>query len=173
MFYMVQKNKHESQKKRTYFMKKLLLAVATLSTVAAFATPVEVDWKAGETMPSAVARPYCGFLPDGKFLLVGGSNFENDKKVYYPYIYLRALDGTWKKLNELPIGVADGVSCETPRGVFCAGGTDGVTTFSEAFIMSVSPSSSRKRNARRSGSSLDAASSYLAAVFSEIPLLCR
>ena len=29
---------------------------------AVTATPVEVDWKAGETMPAKVARPFSGFL---------------------------------------------------------------------------------------------------------------
>ena len=54
-------------------MKKLLLLVAGLVAVTAFATPVEVDWKAGETAPAKVARPFAGFLPDGRFVVAGGS----------------------------------------------------------------------------------------------------
>ena len=130
-------------------MKKLLLAVATLSTVAAFATPVEVEWKGAETMPTAVARPFAGFLPDGTFLLAGGSNFENGTKVYTRGVFLRAVDGTWSKVGDLPRGIAEGVTCETPNGVFCAGGTDGKTTFKDAFIISAARSGSEPYHLER------------------------
>ncbi len=97
------------------------------------ATPVEVDWKAGETAPAKVARPFAGFLPDGRFIVAGGSYFEGGKKMYSADINVRELDGTWKKVGELPHPVAEGVCCETPNGIFCAGGTDGEKTFDEAY----------------------------------------
>ena len=108
-------------------------AFCVVCTATAFATPVEVDWKAGETMPAKVARPFSGFLSDGRFLVAGGSYFENGKKVYSADIHVRELDGTWKKVGELPHPVAEGVCCETPNGIFCAGGTDGEKTFDEAY----------------------------------------
>ena len=114
-------------------MKNVLLAIAATVASTAFATPVEVDWKAGETMPAKVARPFSGFLSDGRFLVAGGSYFENGKKVYSADIHVRELDGTWKKVGELPHPVAEGVCCETPNGIFCAGGTDGEKTFDEAY----------------------------------------
>ena len=114
-------------------MKNVLLAIAATVASTAFATPVEVDWKAGETMPAKVARPFSGFLSDGRFLVAGGSYFENGKKVYSADIHVRELDGTWKKVGELPHPVAEGVCCETPNGIFCAGGTDGEKTFYEAY----------------------------------------
>ena len=86
------------------------MACAVACTSIALATPVEVDWKAGETMPVAVARPFGGFLPDGSFLVAGGSNFENGKKVYRADIHVRAQDGTWKKIGDLPQGIAEGVT---------------------------------------------------------------
>ena len=118
-------------------MKKLLLLVAGLFAVTTFATPVEVDWKAGETAPAKVARPFSGFLPDGRFVVAGGSYFEGGKKMYSADIAVRELDGTWKKVGELPRAVAEGVSCETPNGIFCAGGTDGSAKFDGAFLLSV------------------------------------
>ena len=94
--------------------KTLVLIIAAAICSAAFATPVEVDWKAGETMPAKVARPFAGFLPDGRFVVAGGSYFEGGKKMYSADIAVRELDGTWKKVGELPRVVAEGVSCETP-----------------------------------------------------------
>ena len=118
-------------------MKNVLLAVATVAVAAAFATPVEVDWKAGETAPAKVARPFAGFLPDGRFVVAGGSDFVDGKKVYRSGIYTRELDGKWSKVGELPSVVAEGVCCGTPKGVFCAGGTDGKDKLFNAFLLSV------------------------------------
>ena len=119
-------------------MKNVLLAIAATVASTAFATPVEVDWKAGETLPAKAARPFSGFLPDGRFVVAGGSDFEGGKKMYSADIAVRELDGTWKKVGELPHPMAEGVCCETPFGLFCAGGTDGQTAFSEAFVLSCS-----------------------------------
>ena len=124
-------------------MKKLLLLVAGFVTTAAFATPVEVDWKAGETAPAKVARPFSGFLSDGRFVVAGGSDFVDGKKVYRSGIYARELDGKWSKVGELPRAVAEGVCCETPKGIFCAGGTDGQTKFAEAFLLTVEDGAAR------------------------------
>lgn len=104
-------------------------------TTSVFATPVEVDWKAGETAPAKVARPFAGFLPDGRFVVAGGSDFEGGKKMYSADINVREQDGKWTKVGELPRAVAEGVSCETPKGIFCAGGTDGGTKYKNAFIL--------------------------------------
>ena len=112
------------------------MACAVACASAAWATPVEVDWKAGETMPVAVARPFGGFLPDGTFLVAGGSNFEGGSKAYVADINIREQDGTWKKIGNLPRALSDGVCCETPNGIFCAGGTDGNAKFVDAFLLS-------------------------------------
>ena len=68
-------------------------AFCVVCTATAFATPVEVDWKAGETMPAKVARPFSGFLSDGRFLVAGGSYFEDGKKMYSADISVRELNG--------------------------------------------------------------------------------
>ena len=70
---------------------KFFLSVAgMLCAGAAVASPVAVDWKAGETAPAKVARPFAGFLKDGTFLVAGGSDFVDGKKVYRSGIYARA-----------------------------------------------------------------------------------
>ena len=112
------------------------VACAIACASVALATPVEVDWKAGETMPVAVARPFGGFLPDGTFLVAGGSNFEGGSKAYIADINIREQDGKWKKVGDLPRALSDGVCCETPKGIFCAGGTDGNSKFVDAFLLS-------------------------------------
>ncbi len=117
-----------------------VLAAAALALAfapAKAATPVAVSWKAGETMPSKVARPFSGFLPDGSFAVAGGSDFEGTNKVYRADVSVRAPDGKWTKAGDLPHPVAEGVSCETPKGIFCAGGTDGVNVFDDAFLLAV------------------------------------
>ena len=124
--------------------------LALFTLVAAAKSPVAVEWRgAGETFPAAVARPFAGFLPDGSFLIAGGSDFENGKKVYLADVSLRAPDGTWKKIGALPRGVAEGVTCETPIGIFCGGGTDGKTKFVEAFLLSASRAASEPYHLER------------------------
>ena len=120
-------------------MKSILVPFLALFSLSAFAaSPIAVEWRGtGETFPAAVARPFGGFLPDGSFLVAGGSNFENGKKVYCVDINVRAQDGTWKKIGDLPQGIAEGVTCETPKGIFCGGGTDGKKKFSDAFLLTV------------------------------------
>ena len=119
--------------------RRLVLAAACAACAAAMASPVAVEWKAGETMPAKVARPFAGFLPDGRFLVAGGSYFEGGKKMYSADILVRELGGTWKKVGELPHPVAEGVSSAVELGkkgvLFCAGGTDGKTAFAEALLL--------------------------------------
>ena len=123
-------------------MKTIGKAAAIVAAAAcagmALASPVAVEWKnPGEIAPAKVARPFAGFLKDGRFLVAGGSDFVNGKKVCRSGIYARELDGTWAKAGELPRPVAEGVSCETPKGLFCAGGTDGAAAFRDAFLLSL------------------------------------
>ena len=125
-------------------MKRLLLIGWTALAVPCLAaTPIAIDWGAAETAPVKVARPFAGFLPDGSFLVAGGSDFVDGKKVYSSGIYARELDGKWSKVGELPHPIAEGVSCETPKGIFCAGGTDGTTVFDGAFLLTVESGASR------------------------------
>ena len=110
-------------------VKAVITAAIALAVVVLNATPVAVEWKAGETAPAKVARPFHGFLPDGRFVVAGGSDFVDGKKVYRSGIYARELDGKWSKVGELPRPVAEGVSCAVEidkKGfVFCAGGVVG------------------------------------------------
>ena len=124
---------------------KSLVWVALLAPVAQ-ATPVEVQWEAVETLPVKVARPFGGFLPDGAFLVAGGSDFVDGVKVYGDSVCVRRANaaaetarGTgagdvWTVVGRLSHRVAEGVSCEVPTGVFCAGGTDGDTDYADAYI---------------------------------------
>ena len=117
------------------------LIVGAFAATATFATPVAIEWKAGETMPAKVARPFSGFLSDDSFIVAGGSSFEGGKKMYSVDITVREKAGTWKKAGVLPHPVAEGVCCAVEldqKGfVLCAGGTDGETTFAESFLLTV------------------------------------
>ena len=119
-------------------MKTILASFLSVASAFAFAgSPVAVEWKASEQFPAAVARPFGGYLADGSFILAGGSFFKDDVKTYAKDVFMRAADGKWAKVGELPRAVAEGVACETAKGIFCAGGTDGKTKFSDAFLLSV------------------------------------
>ena len=119
-------------------MKRISCMVAAALALPAFAvSPVAVEWKGLEQMPKAVARPFGGFLPDGSFVVAGGSYFEDGVKKYSDNVCVRSADGKWSKVGELPHDVADGVTCETPNGIFCAGGTDGEKKFADAFVLAV------------------------------------
>lgn len=114
-----------------------MILTATGMILTAGATPVAVDWKATETAQVKVARPFAGFLADGSFLVAGGSDFEGTNKVYRRDVVVRSADGKWARVGELPRPVAEGVSCETSKGIFCAGGTDGTKVFDDAFLLTV------------------------------------
>lgn len=120
------------------YVKTLALALS-FAAFDLLATPVAFDWQAPERAPAKVARPFGGFFPDGRFIMAGGSNFENGQKVWTDGIYLREKNadgkGVWKKIGVLPRKMSDGVTCETGKGVFCAGGTDGKAVFREAFLL--------------------------------------
>ena len=123
-------------------MKTLMtsIAAATCAALFAHATPVSVEWKPAEKMPASVARPFSGFLPDGRFVVAGGTDFVAGEdgmreKRCFVNTFFRAPDGTWTQGDPLPHIVGEGVSCETPRGVFCAGGYDGANVFSDAYLL--------------------------------------
>ena len=123
-------------------VKAVISAAIAFAAVVSNATPVAVEWKSGETMPAKVARPFAGYLSDGRFVVAGGSYFEGGKKMYSADINVRELNGKWGNVGDLPRAVAEGVSCVVEinkKGfVFCAGGTDGQSSFSDAFVLSFS-----------------------------------
>ena len=113
----------------------LLFVFSFFSASSLLASPVAFDWKPGETAPFKAARSFHGFLPDGSFLVAGGSDFRDGKKVYLDNIAVRVKDGKWDLGGRIPDKAAEGVSCGTKKGVFCAGGTDGKVEFKKAFIL--------------------------------------
>lgn len=105
-----------------------------MNILTLLATAVALNWGTPETCPAKVARPFGGYLADGSFLVAGGSNFEGDTKVYTKDVFVRSPAGEWTKVGVLDKNVAEGVTCEIPGGIFCAGGTDGVNVFSDAYV---------------------------------------
>ena len=118
------------------FKKLVVLSLSCIyGSFSLSAAPVAVDWKDPETSPLKSARAFHGFLPDGSFLVAGGSDFKDGKKVYLDDIAVRVDDGSWDLVGRIPYKAAEGVSCRTKKGVFCAGGTDGKVEFKKAFIL--------------------------------------
>ncbi len=106
-----------------------------IKSLAILATAVAINWSSPEDMPTKVARPFGGFMPDGTFLVAGGSDFQNDVKVYTKDVFLRSADGkTWTKLGVLEKETAEGLTCETAKGIFAAGGTNGKEVYKDAFL---------------------------------------
>lgn len=124
-------------------MKFFVTSLAALTVGMAVATPVEVNWGGSETLPAKVARPFSGFLPEGAFLVAGGSDFVETTnpdgsvartKAFSDVVQIRDASGKWTQVGKLAHPVAEGVSCEVPGGVFCAGGTNGAETFADAYV---------------------------------------
>lgn len=113
----------------------LLFVFSFFSASSLLASPVAFDWKPSETAPFKAARSFHGFLPDGSFLVAGGSDFKDGKKAYLDDVAVRTTDGRWNLVGRIPYAVAEGVSCGTKKGIFCAGGTDGKVEFKKAFIL--------------------------------------
>lgn len=115
-------------------MRKLLISLSLLMGFTALATPVEVKWNQRVELPCKVARPFSGFLPTGEFIIIGGSDFVNGQKTWTRNIIVREENG-FKVAGEFDYPVAEGVSVETEKGLFCAGGTDGRTVFKSAILL--------------------------------------
>lgn len=109
---------------------------------SAHATPVEFSWgseKVGLPSSHGVARPIYGYLPGGRFIVAGGSSFVDGKKVFRKDINIRDLNGRWaEEVGHLLEPLAECVTCETPQGVFFAGGTNGECTRDMAAMLNVS-----------------------------------
>ena len=123
-------------------MKRLLSFAIILSAMHALhASPVSFEWNEPGTMPAKAARPFAGFAGDGSFLFAGGTDFASVDdgsivKVYGQKIFSLSPDGVWTEKGELPHRVGDGVACEVDGKIFCAGGTDGVADFMDAYLIS-------------------------------------
>ncbi len=131
------------------FRKRLLpFLFAVSGCTALWAAPVALDWKDGEVAPLKSARAFHGFLPDGSFVMAGGSDFKDvvpsgsgsgeavsPQKFFRKDIAIRSKDGKWSKCGELERALGEGVSCITKKGVFCAGGTDGSNVFRDSFLL--------------------------------------
>ncbi len=121
---------------------RAILAVAVFLTALVNASPVAFDWRASESCPIKSARSYHGFLTDGTFIVAGGSDFVTERtpsgkseKVYLREVFARSTSGVWTEIGRLPIGLAEGVTCSTPIGLFCASGTDGKNKYTDSFII--------------------------------------
>lgn len=93
-----------------------------------------------------VSACYAG-ITEGQLLIAGGCNFpdvpaaEGGKKKFYQGIY--AADATvdsvliWRKVGELPVAAAYGVSVSTPQGIICVGGTNVDGSLSSVYRLSL------------------------------------
>lgn len=95
-----------------------------------------------------VSACYAG-ISDGQLLIAGGCNFpevpaaEGGKKRFYQGIY--AVDAVatdsvlnWRKVGELPVAAAYGVSVSIPQGMICVGGTNADGSLSSVYRISLS-----------------------------------
>ena len=120
-------------------MRSLLLSACFAGiALASPATPVAVEWKEPQRLPASVARPFCGFVEDGLFIVAGGTTHDGTTKRYVRDVYLLSgkaegrtsenaakdaaidPDGIQKaRIGELPdgVGFAEGVSASVPSGL--------------------------------------------------------
>ncbi|MCM1109571.1 MAG: cyclically-permuted mutarotase family protein [Clostridium sp.] len=83
----------------------------------------------------------------GALLVAGGCNFpgipasEGGKKVYYDKVFRLddplAETSRWQEVGRLPHPTAYGVSVTVPEGVVCIGGTDGLRSLSDVYLLAL------------------------------------
>lgn len=106
-----------------------------------------------------VSACYSGIL-NGNLLMAGGCNFpdvpasEGGKKKFYRGIYAATINSdtvlAWRKVGELPVAAAYGVSVSCQDGIICAGGTDGKNSLTSVYKISWN------ENNRKAGKNLKA-----------------
>lgn len=123
-------------------MKKLLIVCLILAGCAAPEVKNETVWTVQQMQGAPAEEPgielgvsacYAG-VHNGMLMMAGGCNFpeipasEGGKKRFYRGIYVSdaSVDSVlvWKKIGELPVEAAYGVSVSTPQGIICVGGTN-------------------------------------------------
>lgn len=79
---------------------------------------------------------------EGRLVVAGGCNFpdvpaaDGGQKVFYDDVFV--LDEShWSSCGKLPHTVAYGSSVTTPDGILCIGGTDGVQSYSDVFLLNI------------------------------------
>lgn len=92
-----------------------------------------------------VSACYSGIL-SGNLLVAGGCNFpgvpasDGGKKKFYRGIYAATINTdmvlAWRKVGELPVASAYGVSVSCPDGIICIGGTDGKDALTSVYKIS-------------------------------------
>ncbi|MDO4550774.1 MAG: cyclically-permuted mutarotase family protein [Planctomycetia bacterium] len=98
----------------------------------------------GGNGPQGVSGAFAGMLGD-TLIVAGGCNFpevpvtEKGQKVFYREIWgmRKPLEegSQWKKLGELPKGVAYGVSATAQAGIICVGGKDNQESFRSTWLL--------------------------------------
>ena len=93
-----------------------------------------------------VSACYAGSV-DSQLLIAGGCNFpdvpaaEGGKKQFYSGIYAADIANdsvfVWRKIGELPIAAAYGVTVSTPQGIICVGGNNGERALSAVYCISL------------------------------------
>lgn len=96
-----------------------------------------------------VSACYAGMI-DHQMIMAGGCNFpevpaaDGGTKRFYKGIYAACITQdsilSWRKVGELPVSAAYGVSVSTPQGVICAGGTNAEGALNAVYRISLSDS---------------------------------
>ena len=117
---------------RNIFLAACGLAAAACGTDAVRITPLQGFPCDEEGIAKGVSACYAGIL-DGELVMAGGCNFPGlpprlgGAKKYYDGIYAaRRGDDTlvWRRIGDLPLPAAYGVSVTTPEGIVCIGGNN-------------------------------------------------
>lgn len=118
-------------------LKRICLAITFfLSVLILQARPILHQYKGTSlhvTPTEGLAAFFAGMV-DGQAVVAGGANFpdvpcaEGGTKRYYDEIRTLGHDGQWSVTGHLPMALANGAGCTTPKGLLCVGGagSDGI-----------------------------------------------
>ena len=120
-------------KTQIYNAAKMLLAMTlALAGVGCHSThepTVTVTWSEGPSLPIGLGGHVAAVLPEG-IVVAGGSNWENEKKIWRDEIWLLDGSGHWKQAGKLPFGMTLPAAAVRDDKLFFLGGwrENGVTS---------------------------------------------
>ena len=116
-------------------LKKLCLTAAVaMAAVGAQAAPVRAEWSSLPDAPTAVARPFAGWVK-GHWYMAGGSAFDESKTMIDTISRFDLASKTWTVIGHLPKGTAEGGAVVLPSGLLCVGGITADGPTASAFVL--------------------------------------
>lgn len=116
-------------------MLKLAIMLGAVAFLAVAAAAQELKWREMAELPRPVAG-YMSGVVHGKYLIAGGSYWENKQKQWSTLVEAYDLSkNTWTNLAALPAARSDAASVTLGADFYCLGGGSGKEVLAEAIVL--------------------------------------